>query len=877
MYKNLMAIDLECIKRLFTFQFRNKEMEKAKMFEAYNDEDIKRLYGSLIKANLPMYCYSIHYDKAMINALFKLVEKGQVNIVDSLKRINDYFIIGGINYFRLNREVWVDNYFKNLDKYENQFDVFKYSIEKVSNKYYENPRVGQFLHEFSYLLGQSNNFRKLNIIEIPKMLYFYTIRKDGIIRPSISLKNIQLYEEGWNHIFDFENMFDLDEIIEAGMMEDFRKYSLNDVDFLWRYIEKKCIPILKQRYYACKAIQKFNSFEFDERMIHSENNTNLLISAFSNGKVVKEEEEEEEENKENDEFYNTIFDNIKQTGYDKFDKLVEFVQNNNDIKKDKDLKEEYCDYYEKEYDKTDEKTIQDNGKIQIVVGKFDEFELFGTKVTTGLGGIHGAIERYIAENLWHLDYESLYPSIILQFYKYYGKIINIELYKGLYEYRNNILKPRLKQLDKEIADIYQISEKSGITAELEEKLNKLETEYQEVLNLSNGSKLLLNSLYGILNSEFNFSISNKILGRFICLYGQYKAIELSKLIIQESAKSELVNINTDGIYVSDIDENTILKIVEKDRDGYFKLGFKHVDKIIQVDVNNYITITNNKLKTKGSAFATGMKQVFTRFENKITVNMKNALTLIKNPDEMNLKYEPIYFHQKNKKFSTIALEGEESSAGKKYYLTNEKDGKTAIKFIAKPTVLSLDGEIMYFTDNIDLLDKSEYRKFAEITRDRILEFRLTDKDNLPYIQYKLKPDMDEKNISFKRKMRLWFNKLYPGLVCFNGFRGNPENVLTIDKKVIPELSNYNMTNILKSTEPMGISLKKGEILEFITTDNENTLTKLTDDKVPFSQYKDNKIFILKKEDVFNHEDVKIVDKEIIPVYTWDKEYDYKGG
>lgn len=862
-FKKYQVTDTECLKGgYWSYQWRNENMGNANMIEIRDDQKAIKFYRNLKKCNRSIYTYSYKYDQTMINAFLKLVEKRIDNIPIKLRKVNDYLIQGNLNYFKINREFWCNHYFKLEDDIEDRRELFEVSIDQTK-KVFKDPFVSGFLDEFPYLLGQSPVFKTMNFVDIPIMLYYYSIRKDGIIRPSISLKNIQLYEEGYNLTHDWEidniNDFSIEEY------ENFKKYSLNDVDFLFRYFEQKCLPVIETRISACKAIQKFKpDFEVTEKMIHSETNTMLLVNAFS---VDKKEINVEEENIKDEQMFEELeeltelhnghyevkdtdiiphgdsefiksfnmiiekYDNdkpkigidfksaledkklvrdlyshIKPTGYQKFDDFVEFIRNNSMIKNDKKLKELYCEEYDLKYNDEGDKTIEHDGQYSHMVGKFDTFNLLETMVTIGTGGIHGAKENIIRKNVRLLDYQSLYSSVLLQHRKHYESTINCDLYDALYQFRNYDVKTQIAELEKKIKEL-----------EDKESLIVVEEEKEKTLEILTGAKLLLNTLYGILNSEFSLSISNKILGRFICLYGQYRAIELCKRIKKYSPDSELININTDGVAVTNLSDKALKKIIDEDREGYLILDVKEIDKVIQNDVNNYLAIKGDSIKPKGTAFKSDIKQAFCRFE-KLPCNIINALKYINN--ETNIEILPILFHQKNKNKSTINLMDEESSRNKLYYLTNKDKGKLAIKNIAHPIILSLDGELMYFTENKDDADIREYMKFARITQNRILEFRMNEKDNIPYYPYKLQAREDEKLVKEINSVKLKLNKLMDSnLICLTGFRGDRNSILTTGNKPIKELSNYTFTQIRKSSEVMAIYIIN-EFLPVSTNDEE---------------------------------------------------------
>lgn len=849
-----LIIDYECFYDASTFQSDDWDGTNVKIFTMKSDGDFIRLYKSFCKANKSMYEFSIGYDRAMINALCKFVEKGVTNIAYNLRVFNNYLINRddktkkdySIDYFKLNREFWCNLYFPSIEREErnakrnntkyDKVEIFEECVYILSEKYSHNPYVGKFLKEFPMLLGKSKVFKQMNFIDIPRMLGFFTIPKDGKIKPNISLKDLQLHLEKKNLKFDFFKYKKLEDVVRDGYEELFKSYAANDITSLKTVFKKMCLKIVKTRVYACEAIKKFNpEFVYTDDMIHSEKNTNLLVNAFS---LPPDKLEHVEFN---------MLDYIKPTGYEKFDRLVKFVaEHGSTFKKDRDLKEAYCDYYEAEYNDENDYTDEHDGNFQTVVDQFDKFLIHGTEATIGLGGFHSAIPNYKGENLWLLDYRSLYPSIIIAFAKYFGKIIDIELYKSLYNYRNFDIKPLLNNK------------------------NLTEAQKSEIENLSDGAKLLLNSLFGLINSEFNFSFANKELGRFICLFGQYLIITLSDRIKKYAPDSNLVNLNTDGIYVDNITEEQIKKIIEESNYDMFYLDVKKVDKLIQYDVNNYIKIENGEMKTKGNTFHMGIKHIFVNHENKIPVNINNALRYINNKSD--IKVEPILFRQKNKrdKISSILLEGDTCSMDKIYYLTSKDKGRFAIKNITNPLILSIEGEIMYFTENEKNADIREYIKFARLTEKRILEFRQNKtekKEQIKYYPYKLTPDTKENN-QIKKSIRTQLCKIFEkDEVCINGFEGDYDQMMHKDGKPIPILSNYTMTQIRDSQQAMGFSITNYAKYNFVFTKDMEDIAKL--DKYDTFKVESSfgHLYVFKNfntNETFN--DIKFMTKGEIPVH-----------
>lgn len=112
-------------------------------------------------------------------------------------------------------------------------------------------------------------------------------------------------------------------------------------------------------------------------------------------------------------------------------------------------------------------------------------------------------------------------------------------------------------------------------------------------------KILLNSTFGALKSEFN-DLFDPVMSNDICVNGQ---LILTDLIMSLRGCSELIQSNTDGILIKykDKDLETIKeKCAEWELNYNLKLDYEYVTKIVQRDVNNYILKTaDGKIKGKG--------------------------------------------------------------------------------------------------------------------------------------------------------------------------------------------------------------------------------------------------------------------------------------
>jgi len=190
------------------------------------------------------------------------------------------------------------------------------------------------------------------------------------------------------------------------------------------------------------------------------------------------------------------------------------------------------------------------------------YSLCGVEHTFGFGGLHGARENYMYEGkMLNVDVGSYYPSMIINFGFMSRASEHPDLYKNLYDTR---MEYKAKKDNKQ--QIY---------------------------------KILLNSTFGALKSEFN-DLFDPVMSNNICVNGQ---LILTDLIMNLRPYCELVQSNTDGILVKykEKDLEKIKEICKEWELNYnLKLDYEYVTKIVQRDVNNYIWKTEDgKIKGKG--------------------------------------------------------------------------------------------------------------------------------------------------------------------------------------------------------------------------------------------------------------------------------------
>jgi hypothetical protein len=187
--------------------------------------------------------------------------------------------------------------------------------------------------------------------------------------------------------------------------------------------------------------------------------------------------------------------------------------------------------------------------------KITTIEEFGCKIDFGYGGLHGASKTIKREkNVKLLDVTSMYPNIILLL---------------------NVLGHASKKY-KEILD------------------RRVAIKHVDPI-LSDALKLILNSVFGNLNNKYSI-LYNPMALMSVCLYGQIALYQLCKYL---SPFVKIVNINTDGVAFIPLNSGYEMAFKQWENDFSLKLEEKEFDLFIQKDVNNYITVKGDKIKTKG--------------------------------------------------------------------------------------------------------------------------------------------------------------------------------------------------------------------------------------------------------------------------------------
>lgn len=784
--KNLiLSCDTECFPDYWNFIFKrigqelNVEFSNYKqirynpktqvyIFECWNDNDCREFadfYKKFILRNKAiMYFYnSTGYDQPMINIMLNLaLNSNTTNILKKLRQANDYIIKNKVNYRLFYKKYW-QNFFKDNRKRIDEKELFDLFPNLAYKKFYDefnNCFVNKATKIYHEELGKSIEVSK--ILDIQAIAGFSPAQKKKTDEEgtNLSLKQLQLVHLGYNQKFDFNKYSTMNQVIKDGYYNTFISYSENDVTSLeymyYKYVEQH----IKDRYLMIKAIResKLKDINYESKLIFTSKETHTELIT----KVL------ELENGQKD-FKIDYTDHIK-TEIPEFNKFVEFVNDNQNVKSESELKAKY-------------KEITGN-TVPI-------FKLNGVEVTGGYGGGHGAIPKYINNtgNLFDFDYTSQYPCTIIQYAEYFKNIINVELYKKIYELR---IKHKKSSKDK--------------------SLNENERNKYKQSQL--GLKLILNSVYGLINSDYSISISNKVLGRFIVLKCQSLLYNLC------TANKDLItpNLNTDGVYFEIEDQSRIQQIIEDDYkrngEGYYKLEVDSIENIIQKDVNTYIAkLAGEKApRIKGGEYNLGIKKTFNT-NSKIDINMKNGIRLLFGEE---IEIQPVYF----KGMKNI-------NCDKAHYLTTKDKGINPVNNNKYPVKLSIDNNDIYVTENKEDVDFEVYKFFAELTKNKIQKFD-TGIQTYKHYDHILTNDTDENNKILNKNV----NRIKKLLnikadnIGYSGFMGIAKKATFYNGNPINPLINYKKSEIINSVESQGVIVHAKNQLIIIDIDifDKNTKT-----------------------------------------------------
>lgn len=196
------------------------------------------------------------------------------------------------------------------------------------------------------------------------------------------------------------------------------------------------------------------------------------------------------------------------------------------------------------------------------------------------GGLHSARENFVYDGeMWNLDVTSYYPSMMIQYNFHSRNIKDPKVYENIYNER--------------------------VTAKHSGDSSK-----------ANALKLILNTTYGAMKSEFNGLYDPKMANQ-VCITGQLLFLDLLEKL---EPYITLVQTNTDGILVIPRNKEKVIDIVnEWQQRTRMSLKIDKCNKIWQKDVNNYIMLVEKdgsyKIKTKGAY----VSQYYQKIRNNVRI------------------------------------------------------------------------------------------------------------------------------------------------------------------------------------------------------------------------------------------------------------------
>lgn len=207
-----------------------------------------------------------------------------------------------------------------------------------------------------------------------------------------------------------------------------------------------------------------------------------------------------------------------------------------------------------------------------------EFDIMGLKHKIGYGGIHSAIPKVRIDggNIWHVDVQSYYPSLLI-----YGKV-----------YPEN----------KTIGELAFGKEGIKIYEEIYNK--RLQLKHEGKKKEQAPLKIVLNGCYGVLRDK-NSKAYYPRGATLISVFGQMYLIDLMEHLEKSGGHFTIIQNNTDGSIIKcETDED--VKIMNQVCDDWERRTLMNLERdeisyIVQKDVNGYLfEFANGKIEVKGS-------------------------------------------------------------------------------------------------------------------------------------------------------------------------------------------------------------------------------------------------------------------------------------
>lgn len=327
---------------------------------------------------------------------------------------------------------------------------------------------------------------------------------------------------------------------------------------------------------------------------------------------------------------------------------------------------------------------KDNQKLNIRVA--------GINHTFGLGGLHGALEKFHTKGLLlHIDVESMYPSIMIKYGLLSRAVTKPKLFEEIYNTRLE-----LKRAGKK----------------------KEQAPY----------KIILNSMFGISNASFYDSYDPRR-AHEVCINGQLLLLDLIEHL---EGSCRLIQSNTDGLIVQiqDTDEafNKVDDICyEWEKRTGLKLSMDVIRELYQKDVNNYLWIDDDgKVEVKGAYVKESnildndlpivARSIRDYMVKKIpveqTISSCNDLIMFQKIVRVSSKYEAGYHGMQRLNDKTFRVFASKRLSDP--YIGKRKAGKATIeKFANTPLHCFIDNESVIGKKVPSYLDKKYYVDLAK--------------------------------------------------------------------------------------------------------------------------------------------------------------------
>lgn len=212
--------------------------------------------------------------------------------------------------------------------------------------------------------------------------------------------------------------------------------------------------------------------------------------------------------------------------------------------------------------------------------------LFDNNVVFGIGGIHSVCSNNIkafktdTKSLINIDVTSYYPNLMMEFDYMSRNVPDPSLYKQIYDMRVSF---------------------KGQSKQARKSLGEDSPEYITLTKKQEALKLILNTTYGAMKSEYN-PLYDPQQASSVCYLGQLLLAALANKLYNTIGVT-IVQTNTDGILIYiDNDKVNIMKecVAEWETMTNFTMEFDYIKAFFQRDVNNYIEVgLDDSLKVKG--------------------------------------------------------------------------------------------------------------------------------------------------------------------------------------------------------------------------------------------------------------------------------------